>query len=86
MSASVEVGVRGDMIRLGQFLKLADAVDQGSDVKALLAAESVRVNGQVETRRGAQLIVGDVVVVGQMSYLVAARGHEPPSGNDANGS
>jgi ribosome-associated protein len=53
----------GEPIRLGQFLKLADAVELGSDVKLLLGAGSVEVNGEVETRRGRQLVPGDVVTV-----------------------
>ena len=53
----------GEPIRLGQFLKLADVVELGSDVKLLLVAGSVRVNGEVETRRGRQLVPGDVVTV-----------------------
>jgi ribosome-associated protein len=58
-----EVPVRDDGIRLGQFLKLADLVDTGADVKPLLADGDVRVNGEVETRRGRQLTIGDVVSV-----------------------
>jgi ribosome-associated protein len=50
-------------IRLGQFLKLADAVELGSDVKLLLGEGSVQVNGEVESRRGRQLAPGDVVTV-----------------------
>ena len=58
-----EVPVRDDGIRLGQFLKLADLVDVGSEAKVLLADGDVRVNGEVETRRGRQLVPGDVVTV-----------------------
>ncbi len=58
-----EVPIRDDSIRLGQFLKLADLVDTGSDVKPLLADGDVRVNGEVETRRGRQLVPGDVVTL-----------------------
>lgn len=57
----IEVGDEG--IRLGQLLKLAGAVDTGGEVKSLLAEEAVRVNGAVDTRRGAQLHRGDVVEV-----------------------
>ena len=39
-----EVEVREDGIRLGQLLKLADLVDQGSDVRPLLGEEVVAVN------------------------------------------
>ena len=57
------VEIRDESIRLGQFLKLADVVDNGSDVKPLLAEGLVSVNGEVETRRGRQLVKGDVVTV-----------------------
>ena len=56
-----EVSITGDSIRLGQLLKLADAVDVGGDVKQLLATGEVTVNGEVETRRGRQLLRGDEV-------------------------
>jgi ribosome-associated protein len=55
------VPLRDESIRLGQFLKLADLVDTGADAKGLLAQGLVRVNGQVETRRGRQLATGDLV-------------------------
>jgi ribosome-associated protein len=71
MSEPTPVPTQTNGIRLGQFLKLADAVDQGSDAKALLASEAVTVNGVVETRRGRQLAVGDVVGVAHKDYVVA---------------
>ena len=58
-----DVEIRDEMIRLGQFLKLADLVDAGSDAKPLLAEGLVEVNGEVEARRGRQLRDGDVVTV-----------------------
>jgi ribosome-associated protein len=58
-----EVRVRGDMIRLGQLLKLAGVRDTGGEVKELLAEEGVSVNGEPEARRGRQLHPGDVVRV-----------------------
>ena len=59
-----EIPIRGEMIRLGQLLKLAGIIDSGSEVKALLAAEPVLVNGQPEARRGRQLHPGDTIRVG----------------------
>ena len=58
-----DVQIRGDMIRLGQLLKLADVVDTGGELKALLAETDVLVNGELEDRRGRQLHRGDVVRV-----------------------
>ena len=57
-----EVAVAGT-IRLGQLLKLAGLVDSGSEARPLLADGVVRVDGVVETRRGAQLAVGALVAV-----------------------
>jgi len=62
MAASVEdVPIRDGSIRLGQFLKLANLIDSGSDAKELMIQGAVTVNGEVETRRGRQLVPGDVV-------------------------
>jgi ribosome-associated protein len=58
-----DVAIRGDMIRLGQLLKLAGVVDSGGELKALLAESDVLVNGELEDRRGRQLHPGDVVQV-----------------------
>jgi ribosome-associated protein len=60
-----EISIREGTIRLGQFIKLADLVAAGGDVKALLADGSVRVNGENESRRGRQIKRGDVVSVGR---------------------
>lgn len=54
-----EVEIRGETIRLGQLLKVAGVVDSGGEAKALIAGGDVRVNGEVETRRGRQLHAGD---------------------------
>jgi ribosome-associated protein len=59
------------MIRLGQFLKLADLIDTGGEAKILIASGDVTVNGEVDTRRGRQLRPGDVVVVQGRSARVA---------------
>lgn len=56
-----QIGIRGETIRLGQLLKLADVVDSGGEVRDLLEDGEVTVNGELETRRGRQLHVGDVV-------------------------
>ncbi len=55
-----------ETIRLGQLLKLVDAVPTGAQVKDVLLAGEVLVNGEPEDRRGRQLRRGDVVSVGGM--------------------
>lgn len=66
------VPIRDESIRLGQFLKLANLVESGSDAKPLLADGQVSVNGEIETRRGRQLVSGDVVSVGGQAAQVAS--------------
>jgi ribosome-associated protein len=66
-----EITTRDDVIRLGQFMKLSDVVAAGSDAKVLLAEGAVRVNGEVEVRRGRQLVKGDVVTVGKHELRVS---------------
>jgi ribosome-associated protein len=69
------VPIRDDMIRLGQFLKLAGLADSGTEARDLVSDGEVTVNGEVETRRGRQLTRGDVVTVagpqGERSATVA---------------
>ena len=73
MTGATEVPIRGEMIRLGQLLKLAD-VAEGIPVKELVAGGAVYVNGEPESRRGRQLHPGDSVRVGDVELLVTAGG------------
>ena len=58
-----------ESIRLGQLLKLVDAVPTGAQVKDVLLAGDVTVNGEPEDRRGRQLRRGDVVAVAGMEEV-----------------
>jgi len=71
-----EIRIRGEMIRLGQLLKLGGVVDAGAEVKELLADGQVLVNGAEETRRGRQLHDGDVIEVGDWEFRISA---DPPA-------
>jgi len=66
-----DVPIRDESIRLGQFLKLANLIDSGSDAKELMIQGAVTVNGEVETRRGRQLVPGDLVALGGAVSRVA---------------
>ncbi|MGC0366795.1 ribosome-associated protein [Rhodococcus sp. 27YEA15] len=66
------VPIRDAMIRLGQFLKLANLIESGAEAKEVIADGLVSVNGEVEERRGRQLHNGDVVEIGGMVAKVEA--------------
>ncbi|MEJ2857467.1 MULTISPECIES: RNA-binding S4 domain-containing protein [unclassified Saccharothrix] len=59
-----EVEISDDMIRLGQFLKLAGLAENGAHARELVEDGEVSVNGRVEVQRGKQLRNGDVVAIG----------------------
>lgn len=70
-SEPFDVAISDGSIRLGQFLKLANLVESGAQAKPVIAEGRVSVNGQVETRRGRQLVEGDVVTLDAQSARVA---------------
>jgi ribosome-associated protein len=71
MTSMRDVAIDDGVTRLGQFLKLADAVDTGGEAKMRITDGDVTVNGEVETRRGRQLLRGDVVSLDGADYRVA---------------
>ncbi|MGI4896318.1 MAG: RNA-binding S4 domain-containing protein [Janthinobacterium lividum] len=73
MSAAQDVEVVG-VVRLGQFLKLAGAVDSGGQAREVLAEGIVSVNGEVDNRRGRQLSDGDLVELSGASWRVLVEG------------
>lgn len=69
-----EFRARGDELRLGQLLKAAGVAGSGGEAKHLIASGSVRVNGEVETRRGRQLSPGDTVTASGRTLRVIDAG------------
>jgi len=68
------IGISTEYITLGQFLKLADCIGTGGEVKFFLQEKSVKVNGEPDNRRGRKLRVGDVVEVeGFGSFEIGVR-------------
>lgn len=63
MTEVIEVPLRDASIRLGQLLKLAGAVENGGLAREVIAAGAVTVDGEVETRRGAQISLGQQVIL-----------------------
>lgn len=55
----MEITIRDEFIKLGQALKLAGLVDSGVDAKFIVQDGQVKVNGEVDTRRGKKLYPGD---------------------------
>ena len=70
------VMIHTEFIKLGQLLKLAGLIEQGSDAKLFLADGLVYVNGVMATERGKKIHPGDVVEVkGSGCVTVLAEPH-----------
>ena len=84
MNEIEEVLIRDDMIRLGQFIKLANLVEDGAQAREVIQNGLVKVNGDIEEARGKQLHDGDVVELNGFAARVTVENSDvlpksPPS-------
>ena len=57
----MEIKIRDEFIKLGQALKLAGVVEDGVEAKFVIQDGLVKVNGEVDERRGRKVYEGDVI-------------------------
>lgn len=57
----MEIRIRDEFIKLGQALKLAGVVQDGVEAKFAIQDGLVKVNNEVEERRGRKVYEGDVI-------------------------
>jgi len=68
----LSIQIQTETIRLSQLLKLANVVQDGVEAKFRIANEEVKVNGEVEIRRGRKLRGGDRIEFDGETYEVAS--------------
>lgn len=56
-----KIKIKDEYITLGQALKLASLVSSGLEAKIVVQDGLVKVNNEIDTRRGKKLRIGDVV-------------------------
>lgn len=66
------ITIRDEYITLGQFLKFAGIVSSGIDAKMIIKDGLVKVNDEVEVRRGKKLRHGDKVQYDKDIYVINA--------------
>lgn len=64
--------LRGEYIALDALLKAANVCSSGGAAKLMIGEGEVRVDGEVETRRGRKLRAGQLVRVGGLSLRIEA--------------
>jgi len=65
-----KIRISTDYITLGQFLKLCNAVDGGGEAKMIISEGLVKVNDEIDTRRGRKLYENDIVAYNGQEYQV----------------
>lgn len=70
MNSPTPVSIKKEPIRLSQFLKLANIVQDGLEAKIRIVEGDVLVNGETETRRGRKLVVNDIIQIDDMILQV----------------
>ena len=62
--------IKGNYIKLGQFIKFINLVSNGSDVKEFLLNNNIFVNGILEQKRGRKLFINDKVKILDSLYII----------------
>ncbi len=70
--SSIAFDLRGDHITLDALLKASGLAASGGEAKTLIQQGAVRVNGEVEVRRGRKVRAGDEVALGDGRVAVRA--------------
>ncbi|WP_315117034.1 RNA-binding S4 domain-containing protein [uncultured Clostridium sp.] len=65
-----EIEINTDIIKLDSFLKWSAIVVNGSDAKMIIKEGMVKVNGEIETRRGRKITKGDKIEIENECYIV----------------
>ncbi len=62
--------LQDDYIELFKLLKVLDLVDSGAHAKMLIADGYVKRNGEVELRKRAKIVSGDIIEIAEVTIRV----------------
>ncbi len=64
------ITINTEYIKLDQFIKWADVAATGTEAKILISDGYVKVNGEVELRRGKKLRKGDKIEIDGNDFII----------------
>lgn len=73
MKKMKEIPIKTEFIKLNQFLKWCGAAESGAEANHLILEGKVKVNGEVEQRRGRKLYPGDIIEVSEYERFLVSR-------------
>ena len=62
--------ITDEHIELYKLIKAADLVDSGAEAKQLIAEGHVKRQNEVETRKRAKIVAGEIITIGDVSIEV----------------
>ena len=68
-----QVTISTEFVTLGQFLKLANLIQTGGEAKFYLQEHEVRINGEVDNRRGRKLYNDMVVEIENKTFKIVKK-------------
>ncbi len=74
----MQITINKEPIRLSQFLKLANLVQDGIEAKIRILEKEVTVNKVLETRRGRKLYHGDTIQFNNAVFQVVKQQEKTP--------
>ncbi|EJP6473964.1 S4 domain-containing protein YaaA [Clostridium sp. FAM 1755] len=66
----VEIKINSEIIKLDSFLKWSGAATLGSEAKFFIQNGEVKVNGEIEKRRGRKLKIDDLIEFNNKTYKI----------------
>ncbi|WP_345979369.1 RNA-binding S4 domain-containing protein [Sulfurimonas sp. HSL3-2] len=66
----MEFKLTDDYIELYKLIKVLDLVDSGAEAKILIAEGHVRRNGEIELRKRAKIVSGDIIEIAEVTIKV----------------
>lgn len=70
MAIIKEVKIKEEYITLGQFIKVVDLISSGGEAKSFLLNTEVKINNEIDYRRGRKLYKGDLINIEGNSYKI----------------
>ncbi|MBZ4683807.1 MAG: RNA-binding protein [Fusobacteriales bacterium] len=64
------VKIKTEFIKLDQLLKWIDVVSSGVEAKIVIQDGMVKLNGEIETRRGKKIYDGDIIEFEDKKYKI----------------
>lgn len=68
-----KVLIKDDFIKLDSLLKFVGIAESGGISKTLISEGLVKVNGEIETRRGKKIYIGDTIEFNGKEYLIGEK-------------